>query len=93
MSADIQAKYNALLLKFVGDRTIPVDPETEMDIHKDIAQYMHEKNKRIQEQAKASYDAIVASIGEPSVQDARLNAMAVQLLDAGSKPFNGKLTK
>jgi len=36
-----------------------------MDIHKDIAQYMHEKNKRIQAQAKASYDAIVASIGLP----------------------------
>ena len=71
MSADIQAKYNALLLKFVGDRTIPVDPETEMDIHKDIAQYMHEKNKRIQARAQAGYDALVANIGEPPEQEAQ----------------------
>ena len=91
---DLQAKYNALLLKFVGDNTMPKDPEAEMDIHKDIAQYMHEKNKRIQARAQADYDALVANIGEPSVRDARLGAMAVQLLEAHKKqPFTGKLTK
>lgn len=92
--SDLQAKYNALLLKFVGDRTVPTDPEAEMDIHKDIAQYMHEKNKRIQARAQADYDALVANIGEPSVRDARLSAMAVQLLEAnGKQSFGGKLQK
>ena len=46
MSADLQAKYNALLRKFIGDSTLAIDGDTENELSKDIAAAMKEKAKR-----------------------------------------------
>lgn len=57
MSADLQAKYNALLRKFIGDSTLVIDGDTENELAKDIAAAMKEKAKRNAEAARVSNKA------------------------------------
>lgn len=53
---DIQAKYNALLRKFIGDSTLVIDGDTENELAKDIAAAMKEKAKRNAEAAKLNME-------------------------------------
>lgn len=57
--SDLQAKYNALLRKFIGDSTLVIDGDTENELAKDIAAAMKEKAKRNAEVAKVSQEAQV----------------------------------
>lgn len=66
--SDLQAKYNALLRKFIGDSTLAIDGDTENELAKDIAAAMKEKTKRnaevqigkIQKELKRGNDAMQA---------------------------------
>jgi hypothetical protein len=44
--SDLQAKYNALLMKFIGDGILVNDNDAGMEVAKDIAAAMREKAKR-----------------------------------------------
>lgn len=55
--SDLQAKYNALLRKFIGDSTLVIDGDTESELAKDIVAAMREKAKRHAEVARVSNEA------------------------------------
>ena len=58
--SDLQAKYNALLRKFIGDSTLAIDGDTENELAKDIAAAMKEKARRHAEIASMSQAAQAA---------------------------------